>query len=76
MPTEIHTVRVRRTWLNKLQFWQRAYPTKIFDAHREVYGRGPTPEASVEAAQRRWIAAFTGERPKEQTGPSGSPDSP
>jgi len=58
---EIQTVRVRRTWLDKVQFWQRAYQTKIFDAHHEVYGRGPTREASVEAAERRWIATFTSE---------------
>jgi len=64
MQTEIQTVRVRRTWVDKLQLWQGAYQTKIFDAHREVYGRGPTPKASVEAAEQRWIAAFTREEPK------------
>ena len=47
--TELQTVRVRRTWLDKLQFWQRAYQTKIFDERREVYGRGRTGEASVGA---------------------------
>src|SRR5262249_12691806 len=63
MPTEIQTMRVRRTWLDKFQFWQRAYQTKIFDERHEVYGRGPTGEASVEAAERRWTAAFTSENP-------------
>ena len=59
MPTEVQTVRVRRTWLERLQLWQRAYETKIFDERREVYGRGPTRGASVEAAERSWIAEFT-----------------
>ena len=55
MATELRQfVPVRRTWLDKLQFWQRAYQTKIFDECREVYGRGPTREASIEAAKRRW----------------------
>jgi hypothetical protein len=35
--------------------WRRAYETKIFDEHREAFGRGPTPEASKEAAERRWV---------------------
>ena len=61
MATEMQTVRVRRTWLDKLQFWQRAYQTKIFDERREVFGRGPTREASVEEAERRWVAEQCGE---------------
>jgi hypothetical protein len=36
--------------------WQRAYEVKIWDAHRETVGRGPTPEAAQEAAERRWVA--------------------
>ena len=36
--------------------WQRAYEVKIWDGHREIVGRGPTPEAAQEAAERRWIA--------------------
>ena len=54
--TEIQTSRVHRTWFDKLLLRQRAYQTKIFDEHREVLGRGPTPEASQEAAERRWVA--------------------
>jgi hypothetical protein len=61
MATESRTVRVRRTWLDKLQFWQRAYQTKIFDECREVYGRGLTREASIEAAKRRWESEQGGE---------------
>jgi hypothetical protein len=29
--------------------------TKIWDMHREAVGRGPTPEASQEAAERQWV---------------------
>jgi hypothetical protein len=43
-------------WLDKLLLWQRAYETKIFDGHREVVGRGPTPEASQKTAERRWVS--------------------
>src|SRR6476661_6996235 len=53
---EVQTSRVHRTWLDRMQFWGRAYETKIFDERREVLGRGPTPEASREAAERRWLA--------------------
>jgi hypothetical protein len=56
MVTELKTSRVHRTWLDKLLLWQRAYETKIFDGHREVVGRGPTPEASQKAAERRWVS--------------------
>ena len=55
---------VRRRWLDKLQCWQRAYQTKIFDERREVYGRGPTRVASVEEADRRWVAEQGGEGSK------------
>src|SRR6476619_6649242 len=47
---EVQTSRVHRTWLDRIQFWGCAYETKIFDERREVLGRGPTPEASREAA--------------------------
>jgi hypothetical protein len=55
MGTQIETSRVHRTWTDKLKMWRRAYETKIFDEHREAFGRGPTPEASKEAAERRWV---------------------
>ena len=35
---------------------QRAYQTRIFDDHHEVFGRGPTPAASQDAAKRKWVA--------------------
>ncbi len=55
MSNEIKTTteRSRRTWLEKLQMWPRAYKTKISDGRREAIGRGPTPEASQEATERR-----------------------
>ena len=56
MVTEMQTNRVRRTWLDKLLRWQRAYETRIFDRHHEVVGRGPTPEASQAAAEQQWVA--------------------
>jgi hypothetical protein len=65
--TQVRTSRVRRTWLDKLLLWQRAYETRIFDEHREVSGRGPTPEASQDAAERRWVA----ELPSEQIESAG-----
>src|SRR5262249_32198935 len=52
--TWIQTSRIRRTWLEKLFLWQRAYQTKILDVQREVIGRGHTPEASLKSAERRW----------------------
>jgi hypothetical protein len=66
MVTEIRTTRVHRTWLDKLLLWQRAYETRIFEGHREVVGRGPTPEASQAVAERRWVAELpTAELPTE-----------
>jgi hypothetical protein len=56
VPSEIKTLRVRRTWLDKLLLWKRAYETKVSDALREVIGRGPTREASEQSALRRWNA--------------------
>ena len=53
--TEIQISRVHRTWLDKLRLWPRAYQTKIFDGRREVFGRGPTPEAAQDAAERLWV---------------------
>jgi hypothetical protein len=54
MPREIKTVRTRRTWLDKLKMWQRAYETKIRGERQEAIGRGATPDSSQEAAERRW----------------------
>jgi hypothetical protein len=60
--TEVRTSRARRTWLEKL-VWKRAYETKIFDERREVCGRGPTPEASQEAAELQWVAELPADEP-------------
>jgi hypothetical protein len=58
---EIRTSRTRRTWVEKAMLWPRAYQTRIFDQHREIVGRGPTPEASREDAKRRWITELSAE---------------
>jgi hypothetical protein len=55
MATEIKTVRTRRTWFEKLKMWRRAYETKIQGERHEAIGRGATPEAAQEAAERRWV---------------------
>jgi sugar/nucleoside kinase (ribokinase family) len=47
--------RVPVTLSDRTCLWQRTYETRIFDAHREVIGRGPTPEASQKAAERKWV---------------------
>jgi hypothetical protein len=48
--------RVHRTWLDKLLLWKRAYQTRISDEQREAVGRGPTIEASEQAALSRWVS--------------------
>ena len=60
--TEIRTSRTRRTWVEKLMLWQRAFQAKIWDGHREAVGRGPTPEAAQEAAESQWVAEAHRER--------------
>jgi hypothetical protein len=60
MATEIRTTRVRRTWIDKLMLWPRAFESRIFDEHHEAVGRGPTPEASREAAEKRWVEELPG----------------
>ena len=55
MQTEIQSERVHRTWLDKLLLWRRAYQTRIYDEHREATGRGPTVQASREAALHKWV---------------------
>jgi len=55
MQRQSRTSRVRRTWAEKLLRWPHAYETEISYGHRKVIGRGSTPEASIEAAERRMI---------------------
>ena len=55
MQTEIQTERVHRTWIDKVLLWRCAYQTRIYDEQREAIGRGPTVEASREAALKRWV---------------------
>jgi hypothetical protein len=54
--TEVRTSRTRRTWAEKLMLWKRAYQATISDGHHEAIGRGSTPEAAIEAAERKWVA--------------------
>ena len=61
--TETKTYRVPRTLLERLKLWRHAYETKVVSSRYEDIGRGPTPEASREAALKRWIEqAATKER--------------
>jgi len=53
--TQIVTLRVHRTWFDRLKFWRRAYQTKISDSRGEVIGSGSSPEASQEAAERSLV---------------------
>jgi hypothetical protein len=59
MQTQIETSRVHWTWADKLKLWRRAYETKIWDGQRQVIGRGSTPNASQEAAERQWVEEWT-----------------
>ena len=52
------TVRIRRDWLDRLRGLDRLYETKLSDGPRVTYGKGPTPEASKQAALRKWDAEF------------------
>ena len=53
--TQIVTLRVHRTWSDRLKLWRHAYQTKISDRLGEVIGRGYSAEASREAAKRQWV---------------------
>lgn len=58
MGTQVETIRVRRTLRDKLLLWRRAFETKIFDERHEAVGRGPTVEASREAAMAAWVTEW------------------
>jgi hypothetical protein len=53
--TETKTRLVHRTWWERLKLWRHAYETKVFKNRHEAIGRGPTPEASQKAAEKRWL---------------------
>ena len=53
---ELRTLRVRRSWLERLRGYDRVYETKITDGERAAYGRGASREASEQAALRNWNA--------------------
>ena len=48
------TRRVRRHWFERLLLWRHAYETKIQLSFQEVICRGRTPQASEEAATKKW----------------------
>src|SRR4029079_5575808 len=50
MQTQVSTELVDRTWIDKILLWRRAYQTRVFDSRREAIGRGPTEDASRDAA--------------------------
>jgi hypothetical protein len=52
--------------------WQRAHQTKISDGHHEAVGRGPTPEAAQEAAERQWVAEAQREHDARRDRPSAA----
>jgi hypothetical protein len=47
---EFKTSRVRRGWIDRLKGYDRLYETKVTDGERAAYGRGPSREASEQAA--------------------------
>ena len=51
---EVRTSRVRRGWIDRLKGYDRVYETKVTDGERAAYGRGPSREASLQAALRNW----------------------
>src|SRR5262245_25788460 len=53
--TQIVTLRVHRTWFDRLKLWRHAYQTKISDSRGEVIDRASSPEASQGAAKRQWV---------------------
>ena len=55
---EFRTTRVRRGWLDRLKGYKRVYETKLTDGERVAHGRGPTREASEQAAIKNWNAKF------------------
>jgi hypothetical protein len=62
MSNEIKTERSHRTWWERVKMWRRAYKTKVSDGCHEAIARGPTPEASEEAAKKRWVAEQAAEK--------------
>ena len=55
---DLRTSRIRRGWLDRLKGYDRLYETKVTDGERAAYGKGPTREASEQAALRNWNAKF------------------
>ena len=50
------TLRVKRRLIDRLMGRERLYQTKLTDGQSVAYGRGATPLASQQRAQRNWDA--------------------
>jgi hypothetical protein len=57
--TEIKCSRVRRSWIEKLMMWRRAYETRITEGHHEICARGPSREESQKVARKLWALRET-----------------
>ena len=55
------TWRARRSLIERLRGVERAYETELSDGFRSVRGRGPSKEASMAEAQRRWLSEMMNE---------------
>jgi hypothetical protein len=60
------TSRIRRSLLDRLRGFYAVYETTVTDGYREVYGRGPTADASRQSAERNWKAKFSEEPDDER----------
>jgi hypothetical protein len=66
MSEEIRRERSRRTWWEKLKMWQRAYKTKVSAGSHEATGRGRTPEASQDAAEKAMGRRKSAEKERDE----------
>ncbi len=53
---EIRIRRVRRTWLERLFLWERAYEARLHRGQEEIIERGKTPEAAQAFLIKRCFA--------------------
>ena len=54
-------MRIKRRLIHRLMGFEHLYQTKLTDGHHVAYGRGATPKASKQRAQRNWDAMTTTE---------------
>ena len=53
---EIRIRRVRRTWLERLFLWERAYEARLHRGQEEIIERGKTPETAQAFLTKRCLA--------------------